>query len=236
MTEHHLKRSWTILSMTIFVGAYRATSLWQAEDLKFSVVLNLVGLCFLSAGVYFWLYGRFSAHKIAAIFLILQALHWGGPVIIGSRLASLVIYLLLSGVLAETCLLHLAVVFKSGSVSHRLMGFIYGPFAITVLIGLAVILSLLAPEQFLMAHGLIGIVIALATLTLLLTGDGLSRWFAVSLLIAWIPTTFAPLVASALGEIDIAGRGSEPLNVFFVAIPIGFVLAERLICGSSRVN
>ena len=143
---------------------------------------------------------------------------------IGQQTASIVFYLLVSGALAHAFLLHFALSVSRGEVNLWQRTLIYGPVALAGLLGSGLALSLYGPDSFMAVHVVQDNLYAVLALLVLLAQPGQPRWFGAALVAGWLP----PLLTATIGTVDIAGRGPEPANVLYVAIPIGFALVQRM--------
>lgn len=141
-----------------------------------------------------------------------------------NRTANCIDRFLLAGALAHAFLLHFALSVSRWEVKLWQRTLIYGPVALAGLLGSGLALSLYGPDSFMAVHVVQDNLYAVLALLVLLAQPGQPRRFGVALVTGWLP----PLLIATIGTVDITGRGPEPANVLYVAIPIGFALVQRM--------
>lgn len=211
------------------VLAYRVAVLATSGFGVLDVLANLLGLAFLSAALFTFFSRRLPHASTAAAYLLASALHWGGHWVAGGReVASVVAYMLISGVLAHALLLELAIALARAPASRRTRLALWALPALCFLLGLASPLASEAIPLFLVAHAVQTNLYAGLAVLLLLFGARrrVARWLGLSLLVAWVPYLAARILDLTRGPVDLFGQGLEPVNLVFVAIPLGFALAQ----------
>lgn len=198
-----------------------------------AILLAALGVSFLVAGFFILVRASGLPSRLFAAFCVCGALHWGGPIAfdhVTLEMGFLLFYLLISGTLGETLLLHFALQFtsKTGSISKRLLVAIYFPFILSA--GLAFGVFFTSPDSplqnpFLIVHLIVGTGCGAVVLLLLIislfrkAGSGIGRGtialMIAGLLIAWLPE----MIVSSVGG------NNEPWLLTFVAIPIAFSIA-----------
>lgn len=212
------------------VLAYRAAVLASSNLDVLAVLTNLVGLAFLAAALFTFFSRRLPHAALAAAYLLASALHWGGYWVAGEReVASVVAYLLVSGVLAHALLLELAIAITRGSPSRRARLALYTLPGLCALLGLVSPFASQAIPPFLVAHTVqTNLYAAIALILLVASRERVPRLLGLSLLVAWLPYVLAQIADMARGPVDLFGRGLEPLTLIFLAIPLGFALVQLL--------
>lgn len=218
-----------MLILAVAILAYRSLSLWQASDVGFALLMNGVGVTFLAVGLITIFAGQFAGNRLAGAYLICQSIHWGGPVIQGSEIASVALYILLSGVLAVALLLHFSIVTYRGKAKAWHRAVVYVPVLLASFVALGATLSLYSAQNFMAYHVVQDNLYALIALVILLRCSGPPRMFGYVLLAAWLPPILLEVMNGLFGPISIAGRGIEPINVLYIVIPLGFLLVQSRI-------
>lgn len=257
MTVHRFDR-WRagLIALAAFVLAWRAAAFAgfveetaTAASLVLSGALGAMGAVFVLLGLLtFWRF-HVPAARLFALYGAFAGLHWGGPLQVpweelqtGITLA----YLVLSSVLSQSLLLHFALVFTDRAVGQRTLLFLYLPIPLAILIASAL---LAAPDSSAyrdaFQNAFLALYVVQTNLYPLLAIVALAvRYFrrpqgepsetgvGVALLAISAPAAVylgVQLVNTlAPGTIDIAGLGAEPVNLCFLAEPIGFTYALQI--------
>lgn len=224
---------WKLGALALLLGGRESGSELPALPL----LLSLAGLVFVLCGLLVLWRRPWRAAVLFAGYALCAGLHWGGPLELGEgslRTALILVYLLISGVLAACLLLHFALVFPRRLLGGRqqiVVRSVYAAFALAAVLALVAIV-LPAPEVrraalggFLLSHTLISNLFsagALAIFVVHLVRPGVDRrqkrWLALlvgGMLVAWLPN----LVASALGA------EADAWNLTVVALPVAATLA-----------
>ena len=214
--------------------------------LVLSGALSAMGTAFLLLGLMAFWRLDVPAARLFALYGALAGMHWGGPLQVSSEALQRGItlaYLVLSSVLGTSLLLHFALVFTGRAVGPRTLLFLYLPIPLAVLFAAVVLAS---PDSS-AYHGafesaFLALYVAQTNLYPLLAivaiavrcfrraeverrepGDGVALLAtsapAAVFVAAQLVNTLAP------GTVDIAGLGAEPVNLCFLAEPIGFAYA-----------
>lgn len=224
---------WKVAALALLLRGRAAGSDLPAVTL----LLSLAGVVFVGCGLLVVWRRPSLPSLLFAGFALSAGLHWGGPLELAAgplRTGLILVYILISGVLAACLLLHFALVFP-----RRLLGprhavavrVIYAAFVLAGFLACAAIF-IPAPEArqaatdgFLLVHTVVSNLFSAAALVVLvvhLVRPGLERrekrylaLLAGGMLIAWLPF----LVASSLG-VD-----ADVWNLTVVALPIAAALA-----------
>jgi hypothetical protein len=203
------------------------------QSLSMAILLAALGVSFLVAGFFIFVRTQGTMPRLFIAYCVCNGLHWGGPIAFDNatlEIGFLLFYLLISGTLGETFLLHFALTFasKTGSISKKLLFAIYVPFLLSIALAVGVFFT--SPESplqnpFLITHLIVGNGYGAVVLLLLIIslfkktgsniGKGTIALMIASLLIAWLPE----MIVSSLGG------NNEPWLLTFVAIPIAFSIA-----------
>ncbi len=200
-------------------------------------LLSLAGLVFVVCGLLVLWRRPSRAALIFAGFALCAGLHWGGPLELAAgpwRTGLILLYLLISGVLAACLLLHFALVFPRPLLGPRQRSAIralYAPLVLASVLAAAAVfgpgpdLRQTATSGFLLVHTLVSNLLsagALAIFIARLVRPGLDRrrkldlaLLVAGMLIAWLPY----LVVSSLGV------EADAWNLTVVALPIAATLA-----------
>lgn len=221
------------IAIAALVLGYRVLVVVALEPFSWlDLLLNGMGLVYLAASLYVYLAPRHVAHAgLAAGYLLMGALHWGGYVVFGDDpVASVVVYLTFSGVVAQTLLLDFALNLTRGPFGLAPRSGIYVLPGLCVVIGAWAIVARSMVDYFVLAHAVQTNLFALAAVIFLLVGWGRphARILGLAVLMGALPYVLAVVADALFGPIDVLGRGVEPMNLFFVLIPVGFVLAPRI--------
>jgi hypothetical protein len=139
-------------------------------------------------------------------------------------------YLTFSGVIAQTLLLDFALNLTRGPLRLAARSGIYVLPAFCIAIGGWATFVPSMIDYFVLAHAVQTNLFALAAVIFLLVGWGRphARILGLTVLAGALPYVLAVAADALFGPIDLLGRGVEPMNLFFVLIPVGFVLAPRI--------
>jgi hypothetical protein len=227
-----------VIAAAFAVVVWRATALVlvysRGEDpLLIKALLALVGMTFLVCGLLVFWKTPSKASLLFVGFCLCSGLHWGGPLELPPgqlRTGLILLYVLVSGFLGETFLLHLALSFPKVA---RIAGgksfirFLYAPVILATVLAAIYVVSPSETTQgsFFLLHAVVSNlfgVLALAIFVSHILRAGLTgmqkRYVALmvaGMLTAWVPD----LVASAVG-VD-----TEPWTLTFVALPVSFAIA-----------
>ncbi|MEE9253927.1 MAG: hypothetical protein V3U43_03260 [Pseudomonadales bacterium] len=227
-----MSRGLFIVTAVLVLG-YRAlvVSMLEPTDV-FELLLNLMGLTFLGAAIYTYIVQRLAHSGLAAGYLAMGALHWGGYYVFGEgQVASVIAYLVFSGVIGETLLLNFALMLTRGPLGVAARSFIYVLPALCIIVGIWAMFAAGMIDYFLVAHTVQSNLYALAAIVFLLIAWGRphARGLGLALLVGALPYVAAEAAVALVGPIDLLGRGIEPVNLFFVVGPLGFVLVQMMI-------
>lgn len=225
--------AWKIAALALAFEAPEATAGW----LTVKALLAVVGMTFLACGLLVLRLRPGRASLVFAGYAICAGLHWGGPLELapgGARTALLLVYVLVSSFLAETLLLHFALLFprRLGLAERKpWMRLLYAP-AVAAWVPAAVYLA--APPRselraaaegtFFLAHEVVSNLFPLLALAIFVAhlvrpglGRAAKRYAALmvgGMLTAWLPY----LIASALGA------ETDPWNLTVLALPVCFTI------------
>lgn len=210
----------------VVVWRVAALVLAESESPLVSLLLALVGASFLLCGLVVYLRVPGRASGLFVWYCICSGLHWGGYLELPEgelRTALILLYLLISGILAAILLLHLALLFpKAYSIADRkpVVGLLYLPAA------LAALLMLFSQQGFLVVHAIVSNLFSLVALVLIAShlfrsGPGKAEkgyvgLMVVGMLVAWLPY----IIASSIGV-----QETDPWNLTVVALPATFAIA-----------
>ncbi len=211
-----------------------------------SAALGSMGAAFLLiGGVTFWRRGSRTA-GIFALYAAAAGMHWGGPVHVAHaelQPAITLTYLVLSSIAGQSLLLHFALSFTDRAVGPRTLLFLYLPIPLAILTASAVLAS---PDSsayhdafesaflalYVVQTNLYPLLAILAIAVRYFRSSKVERGeTGVGVALLAISAPAAVFVAAQLantlvpGAVDIAGLGTEPLNLCFLAEPIGFAYA-----------
>ena len=218
------------IGTAVLVLGYRmlVVSTLEPTDV-FELLLNLMGLTFLGAAIYTYWVQRLAHAGLAAGYLAMGALHWGGYYVFGGgQVASVIVYLVLSGVIAEMLFLDFALMLTRGPVTMAARSRIYVLPGLCILLGIWAIIAPGMVDYFLVAHSVQSNLYALAAVVFLLIAWGRphARGLGLAVLAGALPYVGAEAAVALAGPIDLLGRGIEPVNLFFVVGPLGFILVQ----------
>ncbi len=196
------------------------------------------------------------AARLFALYGAFAGMHWGGPVYVADAELQTVLtltYLVLSSIAGQSLLLHFALAFTDRAVGPRSLLFLYLPIPLAILTASVVV----ATQDSSAYHGafksaFLALYVVQTNLYPLLAIVAIAvRYFrrselersdagyGVALLAISVPAAIfvAAQLANTLvpGAVDIVGLGAEPVNLCFIAEPIGFAYAVRKVgaCSAS---
>ena len=253
MKDMSRRSAGTAIPIAAFYGAALAVLAWRLAawapwvrrpdpdrlDWIVPSLLALVGVSFLVCGLVVLRRWPGRASRLFAGFCICYGLHWGGPLepsAASLRTALLLFYLLISGVLSATLLLHFVLAFprpwRAGQ-SPVVLRVLYAPAVVAALFCVIAVVSpsgsgprTFAQQGFLLVHTIVSNLYSFAALLLyvvLLFGRSMNSsqkkyvaLMVLGMLTAWLPY----IIASGLNV-----ENTDPWNLTVVALPLSFVLA-----------
>ncbi len=260
MTAGPTDRLWPmgLTALAVLVLGWRAAALLDVlagpreepvttADALLTGALGVIGVIFVLVGLRAVWSFNVPATRLFALYAAFAGLHWGGPLQLSSGQLQTgldLAYVLLSGILAQSLLLHFTFTYPDAESRARTARLaLYGP----VLLALAVALALLAAPQASPAReALKGAFLAIYLLQTNLYAGLAALTVATSfrrasprerrrsglgvLLLALAGPGLLYLAVEAIeavepGAIDPAGLGTEPFHLFFVLTPLGIAHA-----------
>ncbi len=213
-------------------------------DLNLLFARSLMGLVFLGCGTVVLYRLKSKRSGVFCLYAFCAAIHWGGPVAVGSdgaQMAVWLLYFLVSAMLAEAAFLHFTLVFPEPwgwGPRHSTRFALYSPVALGVLVGGITLAS--APgaaadgwsEKFFILEGVQTNLFALVALIILVVRyvraapqDGPRPITGLLAFAGWIsvlPWALATALASA--GVAVPG-GAEVYTLFFTLLPLAFTRA-----------
>ena len=212
-------------------------------------LLAAAGIVHLVCGLYVLHHRPGRASQLFACFCICFGLHWGGPLELATgplRTTLLLFYLLISGVLGATLLLHFALVFPRGwraGTSLVFLRILYLPMVVATVLGVPAVVSpsesglrTTARGGFLLLHTLVSnlySIVALVLFVVLLFGRSMNsiQKRYVGLMIAGMLAAWLPYILASSAGVE----NADPWNLTVVALPLSFTIAFFGIRGRTEV-
>lgn len=199
------------INRPLFAILFLAVSWWglawvfltteSADELIVLRILALMGLCYIAWGV--WLVCKDSRHFLFLIYCCLAAMHWAGPIESANESANFLLlglFIVVASTSFDALFLHMGLTFPTSKLNKWLLGLIYLPAVLGMLMLLAVF-SLGLDRNYMTIMYSVGMIVGILAgsvwlfriVTLRIVGIDRRQSIVITLalLLAWLPGLFS---------------------------------------------